>query len=104
MASVDELSKTWRFYGREFLLLSRWDCARGMMFVSDSSGDAESAVSDVAEIVAPDSTITFDCATVTDADFERQIDFLTPKEHQESLLEPRPKRPCIILWTTSISR
>ena len=63
-----QLTPQWTHFERPFQLVSQWDCPRGILFI------ARDASSDQAVETA----------------------LLAAKEHQESLLEPAPRKICIV--------
>lgn len=93
MDDIERLKLQWTSFDRPFELLSAWECARGILFTAHDSS-ADDAAKATVELLAPDRT--FDLAGKSLAAWREEIEILGVEEYQGSLLEPMPKKICII--------
>jgi hypothetical protein len=88
-----QLTPQWTHFERPFQLVSQWDCPRGILFIArDASSDQ--AVETALELLAPEKTYRLEGQTP--AQWREETALLAAKEHQESLLEPAPRKICIV--------
>jgi len=93
MKHLEQLASQWNRFERCFQLLTQWDSARGILFIADD-GSGDGTVRMAVPSLEPHKVLELQDQSL--AAWREETQWLTDKEHQGSLLEPTPKRICLV--------